>query len=107
MRQHNAISFSRVFDAGHAVGAFQPEIVSRIFERVMFDKDVATGLVDVKGGNYSSTGERSSFGIKNVLPDSPGNECYAWDPLITCTQEQIGALANGTAVVEEFVVKKP
>src|SRR5689334_923282 len=110
VRQYGKISFSRVFDAGHAVGAFQPEIVSKIFDRVMFDKDVATGLVNItaiSGGNgsYSSNGPANSFHIKNVLPPSPENECYVWDPVNTCTSEQITALANGTAVVKDFIVE--
>ncbi|KAF2106173.1 Alpha/Beta hydrolase protein [Lophiotrema nucula] len=105
VRQHNGISFSRVFEAGHAVGAFQPETVSKIFDRVMFDKDVATG--EVSGKNYTSTGPTSSFGIKNVLPEGVGSECYTWAAPITCREEQIGALVNGTAEVEDFIVRKP
>ena len=107
MRQHNKLSFSRVFDAGHAVGAFQPETVSEIFERVMFDKDVATGKIEVgENGNetYSSTGLQSSFGIKNVLPDSLRNECYVWDAVTTCTDEEREALKDGRAVVENFIL---
>jgi hypothetical protein len=104
VRQHNKVSFSRVFDAGHAVGAFQPETVSRIFDRVMFDKDVATGDVDItRNSSYSSTGPGSSFGIKNVLPPSQKNECYVWD-INTCSPEERSALANGTAIVKDFVL---
>lgn len=108
VRQHNGISFSRVFDAGHAVGAYQPETVSRIFDRVMFDRDVATGLTDTCGeGNasYSSTGPADSFHIKNVLPAQRENECYSLDPLNTCTAEQITSLQDGSAVVVDFVVR--
>jgi hypothetical protein len=107
VRQHNAISFSRVFNAGHAVGAYQPETVSRIFDRVMFDKDVATGSVATNGNasyGYSSTGPESSFGIKNVLPTSPKNECYLWDVVVTCTEEEVSALRNGTAKVKDFIL---
>ncbi|KAH8728155.1 Alpha/Beta hydrolase protein [Phaeosphaeriaceae sp. PMI808] len=105
VRQHNKISFSRVFDAGHAVGAFQPETVSKIFDRVMFDKDVATGSLTTNGNSsYSSTGPASSFGIKNELPPSPKSECYAWDATNTCTLAERLALANGTAVVKDFIL---
>ncbi|KAF2827958.1 alpha/beta-hydrolase [Ophiobolus disseminans] len=105
VRQRNGLSFSRVFDAGHAVGAYQPETVSEIFERVMFDKDVATGKIDVKGNaSYSSVGLESSFGIKNVLPESPKNECYVWDAVVTCTDDERKALADGSAVVEDFIL---
>jgi hypothetical protein len=105
VRQHNGISFSRIFEAGHAVGAYQPETVSKIFDRVMFNKDVATGEQDVAaGGDYSSSGSESSFDIKDELPDSPASECYVWDIPITCTEEEIAALADGTAVVDNYIV---
>jgi hypothetical protein len=105
VRQHNKVSFSRVFDAGHAVGAFQPETVSRIFDRVMFDKDVATGSIDITANiSYRSTGPESSFDIKNELVPSPKNECYVWDAVNTCTNDELLALANGTAVVKDFIL---
>ncbi|ORX94028.1 Alpha/Beta hydrolase protein [Clohesyomyces aquaticus] len=105
VRQHNKVSFSRVFEAGHAVGAFQPETVSKIFDRAMLNKDVATGSKCTAGNkSYSSTGPASSFGIKNVLPPMPENECYMWDTVFTCTPEEIQAFANGTAGFEDFVL---
>ncbi|KAF2687333.1 putative carboxypeptidase S1 [Lentithecium fluviatile CBS 122367] len=105
VRQHNKISFSRVFDAGHAVGAYQPETVSKIFDRVMFDKNVATGSISTIGNaSYSSKGPQSSFEIKNELPDSRKNECYVWDAVVTCTKEELLALANGTAEVNNFIL---
>lgn len=74
VRQHNKVSFSRVFEAGHVVGAYEPETVSRIFDRVMFDKNVATGKASTKDGvQYSSRGPGSCFGIKNAVPPSPPN----------------------------------
>lgn len=68
----------------------------------MFDKDVATGLVGRE--KHSSKGPSSSFGFKNVLPKSEVNQCYTWDPVLTCTTEQLEALANGTAVVKDYIV---
>jgi hypothetical protein len=102
VRQHNKVSFSRVFDAGHSVGAFQPETVSKIFDRVMFDKDVPSGSID--RSSYSSKGPKSSFGIKNKLPPSPKHQCYVLDALVTCTQEELMALADGSAVVKDYIL---
>jgi hypothetical protein len=104
VRQHKKISFSRVFEAGHAIGAFQPETVSKIFDRVMFDRDVATGDVNTLHGSYSSTGPKSSFDIKNKLPSSPKSVCYLWDAVNTCTADELKALVDGTAVVKDFVL---
>ncbi|UPX19027.1 Carboxypeptidase D [Ascochyta rabiei] len=104
VRQHGSVSFSRVFNAGHAVGAYQPETVFHIFDRVMFDRDVATGNLSTAGSsNYSSKGSASSFDVKNQLPIDEGEpRCYTWDALNTCTEKQLELLRNGTAVVEDF-----
>jgi hypothetical protein len=65
VRRHNKTSFSRVFDAGHTFGAFQPETVSNILDRVTFDVIVATGDIHTNGSaSYSSTGPTSSFGVE-------------------------------------------
>ncbi|KAJ4352254.1 uncharacterized protein N0V89_007601 [Didymosphaeria variabile] len=106
VRQYNGISFSRVFDAGHAAGAYQPETVSKIFDRVTLNKDVATGKINLGDAPYSSQGPVSSFEIKNVLPTPPKNECYTWAIADTCTTEQIAALANGTAAVRDYIVRE-
>ncbi|KAH7128376.1 Alpha/Beta hydrolase protein [Dendryphion nanum] len=106
VRQHDKVSFSRVFDAGHAVGAYQPEAVSEIFDRVMFDGEVATGREHTANNTkFTSTGPASSFHMKNTAPKSPKNECYLWLAYLTCTKEELAALANGTAVVENFILK--
>lgn len=104
VRQHANVSFSRVFQAGHAVAAYQPETVYRIFERAIFGKDVATGKVDA-GDGYSTSGPVSSWGHRDELPDSPSSVCYLYGIQTTCTPEEIEALVNGTAVVEDYIVK--
>jgi hypothetical protein len=104
VRQHNKISFTRVFDAGHAVGAFQPETVSRIFDRVMFDKDVATGDKLVSS-NYSTSGSMDVFRVKNVLKEVEGHECYILDVVNTCDGDEKEELMNRKAVVENFILQ--
>lgn len=74
----------------------------------MFDSDVATGDVDLAGdAGYSSTGPASVRNVTNALPDLVENVCYQLSPNGTCTVEQLTALADGTAEVEDFVVVKP
>jgi len=109
VRQQGNLSFSRVFQAGHVVAAYQPETVFRIFQRAMFRRDIATGNVDVgeAGANYSSAGPRSSFGIKHAVPSNPPPVCLVMDAGITCTPDQMEALRNGSAVVEDYVVVWP
>jgi carboxypeptidase C (cathepsin A) len=73
VKQYDNFSFSRIFDAGHAVGTYQPETMYQIFMRSMFDKDVATGKKSSYG--YASTGPTSSLGIRNSLPAVPPTTC--------------------------------
>ncbi|KAK1245617.1 hypothetical protein MKX08_005246 [Trichoderma sp. CBMAI-0020] len=107
VRQHGNISFSRVFDAGHAVAAYQPQTVYEIFKRSMFRKDIATGAQDVNDG-FSTKGPLNSWATKNSVPsNSPENVCYTYVAADTCTIEQLNALANGTTVIVDFVVTTP
>lgn len=107
VRQHGNVSFSRVFEAGHAVAAYQPETVYQIFQRSMFGKDVATGKVTADN-DYSSQGPLSSWDTKNDVPDiTDANQCYTYEALDTCTDEQLEALADGSAVIKDFIVQSP
>lgn len=108
VRQHGNVSFSRVFEAGHAVAAYQPEIVYEIFQRSMFGKDVATGNDDAKKNSLSTKGPLDIWSVKNKVPaETPENQCYTYVPNYTCTEEQLEALADGTAVVHDFIVTEP
>ncbi|KAF3762037.1 hypothetical protein M406DRAFT_49615 [Cryphonectria parasitica EP155] len=103
VRQTNGLSFSHIFQAGHSVSFWQPETVSKIFDRAMLHKNVATGEVDDGYiGAYKSKGPASSLSIRETLPESD-----VWGASDSCTKEQLAALANGTAVVQDFVVVEP
>jgi hypothetical protein len=103
VRQFGSFSFTRVFDAGHQVPFYAPQTSYDIFYRTMFGKDVATGKV-AASTTYSTTGPSSSFHIKNVLPTSPPPICYLWFAPDTCTAEQLEWLADGTAIIKDFVL---
>lgn len=113
-RQHGNLSFTRVFQAGHMVPSYQPEASLRIFERALFNKDIATGTVDLtKTGGWSSAGEEaeifSSEGTsdtwwrRNELMPVPENECHTLN-LMSCSKEDVEALKDGTAIVKDYVV---
>ena len=70
-RQFDKFSFSRIYQAGHSVSAYQPETVYQIFMRATFDRDIATGKQSILGQNYSSLGPASTWGHKDKLPDVP------------------------------------
>ncbi|KAF7546310.1 hypothetical protein G7Z17_g8535 [Cylindrodendrum hubeiense] len=105
VRQHGNVSFSRVFEAPHAVAAGQPETMARIFERAMFGRDVATGQVQVDDG-YSTQGSPTAW-CMNAVPSAVESLCFVYRATDSCTEEQLNALADGSAVVENFAVVKP
>lgn len=79
-----------------------------IFERVMFDRDVATGDVDLgQNRDYSTEGPDSVAGVRNDLPEPVPNVCYVLQPSISCTLTQLAALVNGSAVIENWVMVDP
>jgi hypothetical protein len=80
--------------------------VYKIFERVMFDKDVGTGeKTTSSNGSYSSTGATSSWAIKNKLPGESPNQCYYWTIPQTCTSDEVNSLTNGTAIFDHYILK--
>lgn len=108
VREHGNLSFARVYQAGHAVAAYQPETVWRIFQRATARRDVATGQVDLAGNEeYATEGPGDISDVENEDPGPEENVCYVYSAPVTCTDEQRWALGNGTAVVEDWVVTDP
>ncbi|KAK5698232.1 hypothetical protein LTR97_007193 [Elasticomyces elasticus] len=108
VRQHGNLSFSSVWESGHDVGAFQPEANFRIFNRALFNKDVATGNSTVND-EYSTSGAASVYSVKNFLPANSTLTpvCVLWNVAPSCTEEQFEALMNGTAIMEDYIVISP
>lgn len=103
-RQYGNLSFSRVFEAGHEVPAYQPETAYAIFNRSLEGLDIATGTIDVSSNaNYSTTGPSSTFNVTNDVPPMPAPTCYVLD-LFNCQDDAYNAVVDGTAVVEDYIV---
>ncbi|CAI6332944.1 unnamed protein product [Periconia digitata] len=102
-RQHSKLSFTRVFQAGHEVPYYQPETAYHIFNRVMFDRDVATGEKEV-GEDYATVGEKSAWTKSEFREESGKASCYLWDIMETCDSEQTKLIASGKAVVKDCVL---
>jgi hypothetical protein len=75
---------------------YQPETTQKIFNRVMFNKDVSTG--NVSSLNYTSAGLASAWSYNKTA------QCYLWDVMETCTKEEETILRSGRAVVKDFVL---
>ncbi|KAL4909403.1 hypothetical protein BDW74DRAFT_80709 [Aspergillus multicolor] len=105
VRQHGNFSFTRVYQAGHEVPAYQPETAYEIFHRAMFNRDIATGKISTaRNGTYSTTGPSSTWNVTNTVPDSPAPTCYILSLGSYCTDEQIVSVANGTALIKDYIV---
>ncbi|KAI0131482.1 carboxypeptidase S1-like protein B [Daldinia grandis] len=105
VRQYGNFSFSRVYEAGHEVPAYQPETAYKMFHRALFNKDIATGAVDlVETAEYATEGPDDTWAIKNDDPPDHLHFCFIYDTS-TCTEEQIESVLNGTAVIINGIVK--
>ena len=74
VKQHDRLSFARVFESGHAVSAYAPETVFTVFNRTIFGKDVVTGTESI-GPNYRTTGPTDSRGWRTKLPTPIRDVC--------------------------------
>ncbi|KAH0154649.1 alpha/beta-hydrolase, partial [Aureobasidium melanogenum] len=109
-RQCGNLSFTRVFQAGHEVSYYQPETTYQIFNRVMFDRDVATGQISTASASNSST--YATLGNSSALVpigapikfESSVPSCYFWDIMETCTPAQAQLFTNGSAITEDFIL---
>ena len=86
--------------------AYQPETAYEIFMRVLFNKDISTGLEGTgEGTDYSSAGPEDTLAFRNEQFEQPLQFCYTLDPGSTCTEEQIETLLDGSATVCSWIVK--
>ncbi|KAK2841544.1 hypothetical protein FQN49_006154 [Arthroderma sp. PD_2] len=108
VRQYGNLSFTRVYQAGHEIPSYQPDTALKIFNRALFNKDIATGEIDTStpmsdGGLYSSSGPSDTLAIKNELPAAYTHFCHILKAA-TCTDEQLEAIENGTAVLRNWIL---
>ncbi|KAJ0159702.1 Carboxypeptidase S1 -like protein B [Colletotrichum tanaceti] len=107
VRQYGNMSYVRVYQAGHAVPSYQPESAYRIFNRALFNRDIATGRVDTAADpTYGTRGPADTFGIGSEVPPQYDDFCYVLDPS-TCSREQVAALRAGTAVIQDYIMVDP
>jgi carboxypeptidase C (cathepsin A) len=104
VRQHGNLSFTRVYEAGHEVPAYQPETAYRIFTRALFNRDISTGNISTTENlDYATKGPGDVYNITNEPIVDAGAQCYVLDPG-QCTQEQWESVVNGTALVRNWIV---
>ncbi|EEA24475.1 hypothetical protein TMatcc_007577 [Talaromyces marneffei ATCC 18224] len=107
IRQYGNFSFARVFQAGHEVPAYQPETSFAIFNRSLSNLDIATGNIStVENATYTTEGPSSTWDVENEPPPMPEPTCYVLALWATCTEDEVGAIANGTALIENYILVK-
>ena len=107
-RQYGNFSFTRVFQAGHMVPSYQPEVSYELFMRALKGRDIATGTIDLRkaaaaGEQYSTEGPGDTWWRLNEVLPSPPRECYVWD-IDRCTSEEVESIMDGTAIVKDWIV---
>ncbi|KAI1453303.1 alpha/beta-hydrolase [Annulohypoxylon moriforme] len=86
VRQFGNLSFSRVYQAGHFVPAYQPATAFEIFARIIRGDSVSTGE-NVDLSTYNTTGP-SNATSSLALPASPEQTCWLRDVPGSCSDEQ-------------------
>lgn len=82
--------------------SYQPEAAYQIFMRALFNKDIATGTIDLTD-DYTTEGPRSTWHIQNDVLPQPEPECYILEAM-SCTVEQLEMAFNGTAVFKDWIL---
>ena len=97
VRQYGNLSFSRVYDAGHLVPAYQPETAFTIFTRIIQGADIGTGEpVDL---SFFGTEGDSNATHANSAPPMSSPTCFVRAVKSTCDRDQQNVLANGAGVI--------
>lgn len=97
VRQYGNLSFSRIYDAGHSVPAYQPETAFQVFARIMSGTSISTGEV-INHSAYNTTGPMNATHT-NDLPSSPSPTCYQRNIPQTCADDQKQKIINGEGVI--------
>ncbi|KAI1759064.1 alpha/beta-hydrolase [Hypoxylon sp. FL1150] len=105
VRQHGLFSFTRVYQSGHMVPAYQPQVAYVLLNRTMQLKDVATGNITITD-DYSTSGPPNSTTTLKA-PPLPSGTCYLRGMSSTCAQNQIDAIKEGSADIEKGVIVSP
>ena len=97
VRQHGNLSFSRIYDAGHLIPAYQPETAFTVFTRIIMGTEISTGE-PINLTSYVSQGAMNST-FQNKAPDQFPPKCFMRNMNTSCTGEQQNAIQQGQGAV--------
>jgi carboxypeptidase C (cathepsin A) len=97
VRQYGNLSFSRIYNAGHLVPAYQPETAFQVFSRIIAGLDISLGeAVDLT--TFGTVGDANAT-WRQPAPPSQKPTCYVRAVDDTCTNGQKMKLRAGTGVI--------
>ncbi|KAM5432085.1 putative carboxypeptidase D [Microsporum ferrugineum] len=98
VRQFGNLSFSRIYDAGHLIPAYQPETLFTLFSRVIQGSvDLSTGQkVDIS--TFGTKGDANTTAT-NSAPPMAKPTCYLRKVEDTCSPAQIEKLTRGEGII--------
>lgn len=97
VREYGNLSFSRIYDAGHLIPAYQPETAFTVFTRIIMGTDISTGG-PINTGNFGTTGNANAT-FTNSSPAASKPTCWIRNVDGTCTDRQKKMLAAGEGAV--------
>lgn len=97
VRQFGNLSFSRIYDAGHLIPAYQPETAFTVFTRVIMGTDLSTGK-PINLTSFGTTGSANATHTNSAPPQSSPT-CWVRNIGNTCTNEQKAMIRNNQGVV--------
>ncbi|RMZ82394.1 hypothetical protein DV737_g2065, partial [Chaetothyriales sp. CBS 132003] len=98
VREFGNLSFSRIYDAGHLVPAYQAETVFTVFSRIIEGTAVSFGNL-ANLSSYSSSGDSNSTHTNQSPPAAASPTCFLRAVNETCTTDQKNMLANNAGVI--------
>lgn len=112
VRQYGNLSFSRIYEAGHLVPAYQPETAFTVFTRIIQGNDISLGG-EIDLSNYMSNGSANAT-YTTKAPPQAGPTCWVRDLQRKCDPAQKrhilrgeGFLINGVLYDNEDEWKTP
>ena len=97
VRQYGNLSFSRIYDAGHLIPAYQPETAFTVFTRIIMGSDLSLGEpADL--GTYRSNGPPNATETSKA-PDQLEPTCWLRNIPNSCTNDQVDMLQQGLGVI--------
>lgn len=97
VREFGNLSFSRIYDAGHLVPAYQPETAFTVFTRVIEGVDVSLGI-SIDLSTFGTQGHANATQT-NSAPPMQSPTCFVRAVNETCNTDQKNMLANGAGVI--------